>query len=129
MRNYSPPAAAGATTAAHCSEESFPVKLLYLSSTVEFHACGFRLCGIVFWAVRTEEEGAHSVRLRCSCSYSAVRRQFASPGDVDGAEQQVLNYSTTQRTLLPLLGMSIAFIQTGQWTDELYQAFKVRSWN
>ncbi|CDJ67673.1 acyl-coenzyme A oxidase, putative [Eimeria necatrix] len=72
--------------------------------------------------------GAHLSRsIVVAIRYSAVRRQFASLGDADGAEQQVLNYSTTQRTLLPLLGMSIAFIQTGQWTDELYRAFKVEA--
>lgn len=56
--------------------------------------------------------------------YAAVRRQFASTAELGALEQQVLSYSTTQRTLMPLLGMAVAFIQAGVWTDGIYQAFK-----
>eukprot|EP00070_Physeter_catodon_P042371 XP_028349265.1 peroxisomal acyl-coenzyme A oxidase 1-like [Physeter catodon] len=65
--------------------------------------------------------------------YSAVRRQFAmnmgKPEDTaqsGGAEVQVLDYSTQQHTLFPLLAAAVAFTVTGLWVDRLYTTFLVR---
>ncbi|XP_026190727.1 peroxisomal acyl-coenzyme A oxidase 1 [Cyclospora cayetanensis] len=69
--------------------------------------------------------GAHLSRsVVVAIRYTAVRRQFASSTEPGASEQQILSYSTTQRAIMPLLGMAIAFIHTGRWTDSVYQAFK-----
>ncbi|PHJ26116.1 acyl- middle domain-containing protein [Cystoisospora suis] len=62
--------------------------------------------------------------------YSAVRRQFAmnlkKPEDMmteKGEEVQVLDYSTQQFTLFPILAASIAYTVSGIWMDGFYADF------
>ncbi|CBZ56099.1 Pc13g14410 protein, related [Neospora caninum Liverpool] len=62
--------------------------------------------------------------------YSAVRRQFPmtlkKPESMDNsreAEVQVLDYSTQQITLFPLLAAAVAYTVTGIWMDSFYNAF------
>lgn len=72
--------------------------------------------------------GAHLSRsVVVAIRYAAVRRQFAQTTEAGSTEQQILSYSTAQRTLMPTLGMAIAFIHAGRWTDEIYQAFKLEA--
>ncbi|MCJ1272696.1 fatty-acyl coenzyme A oxidase [Puttea exsequens] len=54
--------------------------------------------------------------------YSAVRRQFADSEDPGGNELHVLNYSTVQMRLLPLLATTYALHFAGNRMMQLYQA-------
>ncbi|PFH38229.1 acyl-CoA dehydrogenase, middle domain-containing protein [Besnoitia besnoiti] len=62
--------------------------------------------------------------------YSAVRRQFpikmrdsGNQENGNNAEAQVLDYSTQQLTLFPILAASVAYTMTGIWMDAFYNTF------
>ncbi|KYK68260.1 acyl-CoA dehydrogenase, middle domain-containing protein [Toxoplasma gondii TgCatPRC2] len=62
--------------------------------------------------------------------YSAVRRQFPmtmkkheTKDSSRDAEVQILDYSTQQITLFPLLAAAVAYTVTGIWMDAFYNSF------
>ena len=74
-------------------------------------------------SVIVERAGAALARgITIAIRYCAVRRQFADVDDPSGAELQVLDYTTVQMRLLPLLATTFALHFTGNAMIALHNA-------